>query len=291
MLMGDSLIRFSVIIPCWRRPELRECILANAAWLIRFAVDIHVVCTGPKDHLLTEDLKLLPADLRQLSSLLELEDDKFIKAKAINIGLRYAASHVVLLLDADVILHPDTIIQMWQAVSLGNCATVEKLQEMRPDRLPFFGSAIMELHADGGGVRSVRRQGKLTITWDDGLSTEVAMSTVDGVQMWRSGSGILMVDKNALLQIGGFDSSISGWGGEDLDVLLRLSRCLNMNRQEVGGGIHVSNAGTIAQREREPRSRSNMQNVARMIKKYSARNLLGTFSRDNLQSIPIFSRP
>jgi glycosyltransferase involved in cell wall biosynthesis len=273
-------MRITTIIPWSQRPELAETLRQNRPFFEAMRSEVVVVNCGGDSQALRQ--LLASRDLVRTSQI-DLPATRFNRGLALNIGLHEALDGIVFLLDADILLtsnlrpHAETCVQR-------NCFAVLSGLTALPPRTPRFtppaGSFLQKIVAD---VHD-------SYHWADGTVTKVLRARLDCGPDRRAAPGIMLVQKQHLLKAGGYRSDFVGWGWEDIDVQVRLSRlgvdCIHINeeiRHLEHGDDKRDLGGPMAERENANRSR--------VWDAYCAGNFIGTYESDVAQWQSVISRP
>lgn len=112
-----------------------------------------------------------------------------------------------------------------------------------PDHAPWYGRPIFNKPlALNFGLSFVETEWALMLDADTVLqpqfgslwqSPPVGFRAITSTVENRSLIGVLQVRKRSMLAIGGYDPAMRGWGGEDLDVRLRLALCAGLEYELV----------------------------------------------------------
>lgn len=259
---GESVRDLSVLIPWRDRPELRLALRENASRLNAIRAEVLIINAGGNSDIASEIAAVSGCDCVRLIDLLDATD--FNRSECLNVGAAFATGAYLFALDADVILRNDFLKDAASVVFRDNAfvsvATVlESEPQLRPDRFKpqsFIEQTVTstELFCRNG------RMAKVTFrTRSDGS---------------RSGSGLIFLKRKDLLAIGGFNSSLRGWGFEDYDVHIRLQLGLGLQSISIGQVGHISHART------EGGSETNASNAAACFANYERGELTGTFAID-----------
>jgi glycosyltransferase involved in cell wall biosynthesis len=151
-------------------------------------------------------------------------DEQSGRAAARNSGLSESRAEHVLFVDSGVLLEPDFLVKL-----------AAKLHTRSGS---VFLHRCVGVHADCGtpGAERVQAAEPATLLdvvaelddplWTDSRERLVAACSEDLARLpawWSLGwTGVMTVPRRAALDIGGFDVSYRGWGGEDVDFTYRL---------------------------------------------------------------------
>jgi glycosyltransferase involved in cell wall biosynthesis len=212
----------SIIIPWRDRAELAKTLEANLRFIAEWQAELLIVNFGGDSQWLDGIVDQHDTRLR----VIEVRVDRFNKSRALNIGIHFARAEYVLLLDADVILTDFDLHLAMARVDGGAWVGLKKIvesasAEKRSGRIAQFANYFELVLSD---QRVVRVETKRTY-FSDGA---------------RSCPGILFLRRQDLLDIGGFNSALVGWGWEDIDLHVRLGLILGRESSEMGAGLHLS---------------------------------------------------
>jgi len=149
---------------------------------------------------------------------LETGNQPFSLARSRNAGLRAASSPSVYMDDADLIYRCD----FFQAV-------VEQMNGLAQTPFNFLSAPAVYLTA--GASEKVFADGCLDESYLQVvhallLEDPKGSPTNTVVDSYAPASGVIVLNRELALRIGGYDESFSGWGGEDRDFIFRLL-CVN----------------------------------------------------------------
>lgn len=251
----------SVIIPWCNRPELTQTLVHNAGELMANDAEVLIICAGQ-----TVPVRL-PDEIpdRFHVRIIELPcAGSFNKSECLNVGAWLSRAEHLFLLDADIILELDFLAQALSVVRTQACfVTVADVVESNPTLQP-----------DRWNPNSFIRQRTVTteLITDDGRTATIQYKTVKhGV---RTGSGLMVIAKNDLLAVNGFNSMLHGWGFEDYDIQIRVQLARGVARVMLGQVVHLSHLRS------EDAATSVARNTGLGYDSYERGNLLGTLDLD-----------
>ncbi len=215
--------KIAVVIPTYNREKLLSYTLDSLVrqTLPAKSFEVIVVDDGGSDHskevTLSYDSHLDIAYLRQ-------KDMGFRAGRARNMGIAHAESPYVLFLDTGILLSPEglenhlTIHEnSHHACSvIGNIYAFDTPNELVEKILPY---------ADSTDVRTCIEAAKKFEAYDFRqyqyrvLGNDLHCWAAPFDVFW---SGHLSVDKREVIKAGGFDAETSRWGGEDVDLGIKL---------------------------------------------------------------------
>jgi glycosyltransferase involved in cell wall biosynthesis len=269
--------RMSVLIPWRERDELAHTLSLNVLWMQPLAAELLLLnCAGDKNRLheiLSSPFRNVHGRTRQI----DINWPTFNKSLALNVGIHLSRSPIILVLDADVWLDGSSVDKMLQCLESTSFVTVAEVQDYPKSRGWLTGDSQLQL---GQEIQSVSRAVQLNITWKDGSTTSVEATRRDGTLSSRSGPGLLLANKTDLIKVGGYNSDLRGWGGEDIDVLLRLDKCLGRTRSQAGRANHLLHGDDIRDLRGISRNQSNANNLREIVRRYSHGKFEGTLTRD-----------
>ena len=238
---------------------------ANLEWLRKYCSQIVLVnCAGKSSWLRANCRSLAGIDI----SILELPVKAFNKSLAINVGLAIAEADLILILDVDVILR-DFLQKAVPLCDGKSCVTLRQVRESN-----FTSSEPSEL-----------RQVTFTLTLQGSGATSAVIETgrIDLAAGTRSAPGILLTDKRNLLNVGGLNSELAGWGWEDIDLLARLQFKCGLRHHQTGFGTHLSHGDDVRQLGGlSSRVESEQRNSQLCLSQYQAGKFDGTLETDIL---------
>jgi hypothetical protein len=219
---------FSVVVPWWNRPELRQTLDANGPLLARHGAEVVVVnCGGDAADVAAQLAGYTAAPVRQVV----VPDAAHNRSLARNLGALCSTGSVLFFLDCDVVLKSDIFAEAAPLLEQGDCfVTILKRFESQPEPPPhrqFIRETIQTReHVCEDGRRAMTQQ-------------------VFGADGSSSGIGQLLVKRADFLHIGGYNSVLEGWGYEDDDVVLRLQFALGLRSLMIGEVVHLSHGDRL----------------------------------------------
>ncbi len=259
----------SILIPWYNRMELATTLRKNAAHYIAHASEVVVINCGGDARALREII----ASVGDLSIVqMDIPSDKFNKSLALNLGLALANQNIILTLDCDICIGPELLGKGSLCTQERCFLTVAGLLEPRQVQLrsPLPCPAFL---------RTVVSEGSSEFVWEDGTKTKVLIGRVDICDGKRLGPGMTIAKRQDLLDIGGLCSEFDGWGWEDIDLHIRLQRCLGLRPVYLNDTvIHLTRDET----KKTGRSRlaSHEQNFNLACERYNRADFVGTHASD-----------
>jgi glycosyltransferase involved in cell wall biosynthesis len=266
---------FSVLVPWCNRPELESTLIANRAFFQVQNVEILIInCGGDSEQL---GMLTSTCDIDGLR-LIEIPTPRFNKSLALNIAILLSRAPQLFILDADIVLESNVFVDAARFVDANAFVTIERVSEVKPAyhwNTCDSGSTLDEL-----SPISFERINDIEFHWRDGTSTRLETSHENIVDGTRAGPGLLIVKKENLLQIEGYNSDLEYWGWEDTDVQLRLTRLLKMHNARIGTVTHLSHTDNVRVLDMVDRTTSNLRNLSTVCSRYAQNNYFGSYSRD-----------
>ncbi len=199
--------RYSVIITVKNRQRLLNCCLRSVLWQDFRDFEIVLVDYGSNPRIRTPD------DPRIRLVRWEPADDTWNGCIALNVGLANASAERILLLNCDCLMAPDLLSTVDALVSADR--EPRQIYWRRFD-LSRGGLALTKCMLGVSGPfdsRSCFRPGFETLATRCGLAKWHPLSSY---------GDFLTVPRRPLIQLGGFDERMTGWGQMDLDMMERL---------------------------------------------------------------------
>lgn len=256
----------SVVIPWRDRPELLQTLRHNAPHFTAVGAEITVVnCGGDPASVPWSELAGLGMPLARL----DLERAEFNKGCAINLGVHHSSADTLLLLDADILLAPETL---------------SALQSARTSRTFVTVAAVIDAGRDTGatppGLAVARVTHMVEFGLPDGTAHRIntnALHLSDGA---RAGPGLVLLRRADFLAVGGMKSTLTGWGWDDIDLIARLQMALGLERHETGRVEHVPHGVAPASLAQADKGASEARNFRICLADYAVGDFKGTFDTD-----------
>jgi hypothetical protein len=253
------MISFSVVIPWWKRPELRRTLEANMPLLVRHGAEVVVVTCG-------SDVLDAPAQFADYTAAtvrhVVVPDAVPNRSLARNLGALCSSGSVLFFLDCDVILKSDIFAEAAPLLEADCFVTAQKRFESQPKPspyLPFLKELIQTRE----------------VVCEDGRRATV-QQTLNGDGS-SSNRGELLVKRAHFLGIGGYNSALEGWGFEDDDVVYRLQLVLGLRSMMTGEVVHLTHGDDL--RSPSPLV-DRRRNQELCFENYSRAAFLGTYEED-----------
>lgn len=264
------MISLTILIPWKDRDELGLTLNNNSHAFKRSRASVIVVnCGGDTSQLLSLTKKCdFPIEI------VDIRGFEFNKSRALNIGINYARSEYVFNIDADVMITEDTMMTLMNSLRPGYMTTIERLEE---------SSKICGIRHDReSAIRDIVTEETTRFVWTNGQETVVPNFRRYFSDGSRGGQGQLLVRKEDLTSIDGYNSELVGWGYEDIDILIRLQRLAGLSHLQMGEAIHLSHDDQRRCIYGVSKSVNNRRNATAAYKRYSIGQFRGTLSADLL---------
>ncbi len=273
--MNGRSVLLSVIIPWSNRPDLQNALAGNESWLRSQSVEIIIVnCAGDRSTL----ERILHEKSFAPMTHVELPAPRFNRSLALNIGLYVSTAPTVFILDADIILQCDPLADLLPLVNAETYVAMEQVSESEPPSPWWKGAEPLE--SSVSFIRSIKETRTFEFGWTDGTTTSITEFASNHCTGCRAITGLIMVDRDQLRAINGYNSSLELWGWEDNDVELRLAKAFSLNRLASGRAIHLSHSDTLRALGEKTVAQSNWDNLVAVCRQYSQGNFHGTYSSD-----------
>jgi hypothetical protein len=215
--------QFSLVISWRDRPELAETMRANAALFTKYCQEIVIVNVGGDPEHLSRLIRDQPlTNVRQVHMPGVPE---FNWPLACNIGTLCSAGPYLCFLDGDIIVKTDIFGAAARLLQRRKCfVKVRSVHETDPvQEDPWPGvEEIATTHV---------------MHFKNGKKASLKLFTGGGK---RCGSGLLLLKRDHVLGVGGFNALQSGWGFHDVDFHFRLQFVLGLSVAATGAVLHLS---------------------------------------------------
>ncbi len=253
---------YSVLIPWADRPVLETTLRENRALFARHGVEVLVInAGGDRDALIALLRRAAIPNLRAL----DLPGAAFSRQLCLNIGARQSRGEFLLLLDADVMLRSDIFADAVDSLRSRACfVSIQYVFESDPDHvdlpkrpeLSFLARVIMS-------TELVTHDGRRAITRDN---------IVPGKSMPTDSQ--VLLGREDLRRVGGFNSALVGYGYEDTDLQIRLQFHLGLERLDIGEAVHHTHDASGVDRQ------AWRQQYLTSVENYRNGRYLGTLDED-----------
>lgn len=218
-------LHIETIIPWSQRPELEETLRQNAPILKEMGSDVTVVNCGGDSQTLR---KILSSIDHVRTTQVDLPVNRFNRSLALNIGVHTARDGIVFTLDADILL-TGSLRKHAEICAQRKCFGILTGMTAVPPKEPRFTPPV------GSILLKIVEETRDSYHWLDGTVTQVLRERIDWGSERRTAPGIMLIQKRHLVSVGGYRSDFLGWGWEDIDVQIRLSRqgfeCIHIDEE------------------------------------------------------------
>ncbi|WP_257448151.1 galactosyltransferase-related protein [Archangium lipolyticum] len=254
----------SVIIPWSNRPELETTLRRNSRQFTACPAEVVVVNCGGDPELFRRVLGARPfPGLRGV----ELPGVGFNKSLALNVGVGTARAERLFFLDTDIVLGADLLGPALTQLGRRHVVTVDRTFESQ--RKP--GRERSNLVEMAYSVRFVDAKGR---------SAQVETNLMRPRENSRSAPGLVFLRRKHFLAVDGMNSDLSGWGWEDLDLLVRLQLELGLSPRRSGSVTHLTHGDEHRDLQGQSRAASEHLNFARCLECYRVGHYRGTYTDD-----------
>ncbi len=258
----------AALIPWSNRPELAATLAENShAFRSVDCAVIIVNCGGD-----ARDLTRIVCSAGTPATLVHVEGVSFNRSLALNLGLANCEASFAFILDADLIVPAATLHACIRALDERHVLTIARMRETQ-------GRAWLEPGA-GSFLMDVVKQNGARFVFRDGRAISVPTFTSFAGDGSRGGQGQLIVSREKLVQAGGYNSQLLGWGYEDVDILVRLQYLAGLEHQQLGEVIHLSHGDAVRDLRGTTRAQSDQRNFRIACANYAEGRFLGTLSED-----------
>lgn len=260
-MSGPSL---SVVIPWRDRRELAVSLGHNLPLLSPWGAEVVVASCGGDPVLLREALAgVSPPAVR----VVEIPAPGFNKGLALNLGVHAAGAGRLFLLDTDVLLEEAFLARALPRLDGRSFVTVGRVAESSPAPVDEAAGLAeiawsVELVARGGRKARVETN---RVRFRDGS---------------RGGPGLILLEREHFLAVGGMNSDLEGWGWEDLDLVARLQLALGLKRLTEGRAVHLTHGDEVRALQGLSRGASEQANFAQCLANYRLGCFTGTYGDD-----------
>jgi glycosyltransferase involved in cell wall biosynthesis len=215
----------STIIPWCDRSEVEQTLEKNSSIFIECKAEVILVdCAGTQPIRLNHKKQADDFNLK----IVRVPAPRFNKSLAINIGVALARAPIVFVLDADILLD-SSLHDCINACKPGYFITIEAVQESH-------GSTTVS----DSWIQSLEHS--ISLIDRDGKRANVITSRVHPHTQERNAPGLLIANRQDILDINGFNSDLVGWGWEDIDACLRLQLKLGLSGHLMGRAVHLTHS-------------------------------------------------
>lgn len=255
--------QLSVVIPWANRPELAHTLAANQAEFLAVGAEVIVASCGGDDGMLARCL----AEAPELAVRVVRIQTPFNKALALNLGAAQARAATLFFLDCDVQLGRETCAAALKLVAPDCAVTLDRVVESAPaaaQSYPHLGAVVHSTELE----------------MSDGRRVRIETNRQRVAEGSRSAPGIVFVDRSAFVAVDGMNADLSGWGWEDLDLLLRLQLQAGARIERAGSAIHLSHGDDRRCIDGASRASNEALNAAMCLANYGLGHFFGTYESD-----------
>lgn len=256
----------SVIIPWANRDEIITSLENNMPYFKKHSAEVIIVNYGGSKAFLESFLKNTPETYLRI---ININERRFNKSRALNIGAFYAKSNKLFFLDADIILEDNFLEKAIKSLGENSFVTIREVRESKAQ----FTKDKSHLH-----LSEIAYHTEFFVSENKQIILET--NRVNFKNNTRSAPGLLIVNKKDFVKIDGMNSQLSSWGWEDLDVIVRLQAKCNLKRKQIGSVIHISHGDDVRCLDSKNRAESESQNFAICLSNYNQGNFLGSYKQD-----------
>ncbi|KZN36759.1 hypothetical protein N480_15935 [Pseudoalteromonas luteoviolacea S2607] len=265
--LPEDFMVISVIIPWKDRQELGQTLVQNLPALEQIPkLEILIVNMGGDQQRLQELLN--GVDCKGITvRIVHIFTQFFNKSFALNWGIYHARAETIFVLDADVILSETTLSELYSLVTETSFANLHSVSESKPQSVTQFQQLCQ--------TRTV-----LTLPIGQNKHTEILVNQSSLNNDQRTAPGLVMVKKQHVLDVAGFDSKMNFWGWEDLDLIVRLKAKLMLEQSLAGCATHLTHDDSARNLGELSKSQSDHQNFSYCLDKYANGHFSGSFLQD-----------
>jgi hypothetical protein len=218
------------------------------------------------------------AGYREDVRVLHIPDQRYFnKSCAHNLGVATTIQPFLFFCDCDIVLNPRSILDLLSSLQLskGRFATL---------------AGVRESAANSRGGKHVTCFGyELRIRTSDGRFLRILDNEEDVADGTRQAPGLLMVRREDLLSVDGYNSQLLGWGWEDQDMIARLTLGAGLERISQGQAIHISHDDNarVAHYPIADRWASRDRMFRQALANYDQANFQGTYNSDCRRLLPV----
>jgi hypothetical protein len=256
----------SIIIPWCNRDTIGRTLPNNIPALDALrCTAILVNCGGNLKTL----LRTIPPSLHR--ALVVNVKRPFNKSLSNNIGLAVARTSLVCVVDADIVFSSDYFEEVARTLThRGYYVTGAHMQESEPRPLLQSTNWLRQLH----------RENYLHFKFREGREVRLRTYNAELVSGTRAGVGLIAGHRVDFEAVGGFNSDLTHWGWEDLDIQIRLMHVLGLKRKEVGTVLHLTHHDDTRNLGSLTKEQANAINMNKCLEAYNQGNFQGTYDRD-----------
>lgn len=229
-------IKLEVLIPVKGRNTLSQTI---ASLLNIELIDLITIIRG--DELIDLEGKLDNKKIRQLKIK---DNNNFQKSYYLNRGIKESLGQIILVSDADIIWSLNTIKALHNIVNsdINNIAHIADVQESEAHnyalKRPRFIPIIDKIKPKYFSIKIIS----------------------DQLYSQRPGCGLICIHRQSLLNLGGYNEHLQGWGWEDQDLLIR-AQILGYKIVRIAQVIHLSHGDNLRNQSGQNPLNTRNQNI------------------------------
>jgi hypothetical protein len=267
--------QFSVVIPWCDRNEVQGALARNARWFQAYSAEVLLINCGGDSFQLSSLLSQLRLPfIRRI----DVPRVRFNKSLALNIGTHFSRAPHILVLDSDIIIQTDIFSRAGELLNSRNFITLDRINESNPEYT--WIPQPKPKKSDSPSILALERIYEAEFKWTDRTSTCLETNRENLVDGTRGGPGILLVRRQDLLRVDGYNSDLEFWGWEDADIQLRLRRVLQLAHVRRGCALHLSHDDGRRALAGGDRHKSHLANLALLCSRYATGDFSGTYTRD-----------
>ena len=264
-------MHLTTIVPWCQRPELAQSLRHNTPFLRAMGSEVIIVNCGGDAEMLKR--MLASPDLIETTQI-DVPVERFNASRARNIGAHAAKASVLFFLDSDMLIPGDLRQCIDKCAEQRSYVTFRHVVDQPKKPLPVVKPGNLS-------VKNVIRQQSMTFEWSEGHTTSLLMSWVDFGRGTQLGPGQVMVQKQHVVEIGGYRSNLIGWGWEDLDFQVRLQHAGIAPVFVDDELVHLAHEDTKRDlRQGELKKQSVRANMLRSCELYCDGDFIGTYHSD-----------
>ena len=245
----------SIVIPTFNKLNRLRLVLKSLESQVNDDVEVIVVFDGCDPEVI-EGFNALNLSFKPTAVISE---QNIGRARARNKGIEAATGEIVIFLDDDRVVSP-TYIESHYALHKEKGFGVVLGQR---NQLFMKDSDIDRFYEDSTGLREFCETNGEVERYGYGHG---AKSRIRWMNFY---TGNVSVDRQALLDVGGFDEAFSKWGHEDLDLGIRLYlKGLTFGYSKVANNYHLMHASNFDNKKKQC-----AENMRYLVKKYKKQHL------------------
>jgi glycosyltransferase involved in cell wall biosynthesis len=262
-------MNLAVVIPWNNRPELAATLARNSPVFRDFGCAVTIVNCGGD----AAGLGPIARSAGVCASLVHLEGARFNRSLAVNLGIAHCDAPYVFVLDADLIVPAATLEECVRALDARHVLTIRRMRETQ-------GQAWLEPGGPEPFLVDVVKLNSACFVFRDGRTISAPTFSSYAGDGSRGGQGQLIAARDKLIEVGGYNSQLTGWGYEDVDILVRLQYLAGLQHRQLGEVIHLSHGDAVRDLRGGSRGQSDYRNFRIACANYSSRRFLGTLAED-----------